>query len=177
MKKSTVEHVLSYYDRLADYLESRWISEDSEELRSSYEILLGEKLDPKLPSPKAAFTIVRTRLAAVFGKLKEPTSEELKQLEELERRAKRISRSGIWKILKVFVVALIPRRRGHRPAPTIKESDFPKIIAAVEGVASKYPRLKRWAIYEEVAKKFGTSWRTIQDAYLETTKPQKPKAR
>ncbi len=90
MKKSTVEHVLSYFDRFADYLESRWIFEDSEGLRSAYEILLGEKLDPKLPSTKAARTIVRTRLAAAGGKVKEPTSKELKQLEKLERRVRRI---------------------------------------------------------------------------------------
>ncbi len=34
-------------------------------------------MTPKLPSTKAARTIVRTRVAAALGKLKEPTSEQL----------------------------------------------------------------------------------------------------
>lgn len=177
MRTTTAEHLLSYFDRVNDYLESRLPTEDSEQLHSAWEILLGEKLDTELPSTRAAYIVMRKRMAAVLEGLREPTPAELKQLDELERTVKELSRAAVWKTMKEFVVALIPRGHGYGPAPMIEKSDFPNVIAAVEEVESEHPEWKREAIYAEVGKKFGTSGRTIQDAYLEAKKHQSPKAR
>jgi hypothetical protein len=166
MKKATVEKLLSYLDRLADYLDDHSTVEDSEQLRSTYEILLEAKLDRGLPPSRAAQLVIRKRIATALEKLREPSPGELEQIQEVEQKVRRISRLTVWKHLRKLVVALVPRGHGSGPAPLIKEKDYPAVINIIKRLETEHPEWKREAIYAEAGKEFGVGWRSVQSAYL-----------